>query len=639
MAEPYITIDLEKIEQNARAITALCARHDIEVTGVSKVTCGMPPVAKAMLRGGVTTIGESRLDNIRRLKANGVHAPIMLLRIPPLSAVETIVTTVDISLNSEFSVIEELANAARNKGLTHEIMLMVDLGDLREGIWPNDLLPIAREVAALPNIRIVGLGTNLSCYGGVVPTEENMARLAEYATQIEMECRLRLRYVSGGNSSSLPLIAAGKMPARVNHIRIGEGILLGRETVHRAAWPDTHQDAFLLHAEVIELKHKPSVPIGETGEDAFGHKPVFEDKGEMLRAILNIGREDIPPDGIAPRDERLSILGASSDHLLLDVTPAKDALRLGQELTFTMNYGALLMAMTSAYVEKRPVRGPNHQHRHHAVSILDLSASWAAALLPGFKKLGIACAHHTGAAWDTAQQAELLEQVGGFVEQALREDRIPLVFSASPIVSLGSYAGLARAEAPVGAIVFSAYGGFQVAPGAGEGRIENSALAAALGYGDPALAACGGITPKLEAETVALIGVRHVEPEEAALMRAARITALTMEDIDAFGMREVCYRALRIAGTGTGGVHVTLDLSVIDPSVMPAALNPVQGGLSYRETHLAMELIARSGLLSSLDVVGFSQPHAMRAATVNMVAEFIFSLFGKRILGADAPRP
>ncbi len=658
MAEPYITIHLEKIEHNARAITTLCAQYGIDVTGVTKVTCGMPQVAKAMLRGGVTTIGESRLENIRRLKANGVHAPFMLLRIPPLSAVETIVTTVDISLNSEISVIEELSNAAWKKGLVHDIILMVDLGDLREGIWPDDLLPLAREVVKLPNIRIVGLGTNLSCYGGVIPTEENMNRLVEYACRIEGACHLKLRYISGGNSSSLNLIASGKMPERVNHLRIGEAILLGRETVHRMAWPDTHQDAFLLHAEVIELKQKPSLPIGETSEDAFGRKPVFEDKGDMLRGILNIGREDMNADGIVPCDARLSILGASSDHLLLDVTAAREDIRLGQELEFTLNYGALLTAMTSAYVEKRPVNEGNITHTHTGVAMLELPASpdthglsraMGVELLAGFDKLGVSAIRHSGnSVWPVLKSKtdnsvpflercmhtnRIIEAVGDFVEQTLADETIPLVLSADPLMSLGSYLGLARTLSPFGLIVLSAYGGFRTFTAKAEDRIENSTLAAALGYGDPDLASCGGINPKLEAEKVVLIGVRQVEPEEAQVMRDSRIMVFTMEDIDAFGMQEVCYRALRTAGTGTGGVHVTLDLSVLDPGVAPEALNPVHGGISYRETHLAMELIARSGLLSSLDVVGFSPLSTKGASTAKVAAEFILSLFGKRILG------
>jgi predicted amino acid racemase len=353
VARPYVTIDLDKIERNARSIVELGRRHGIEVTGVTKCTCGHPEVARAMLRGGVAAIGESRMENIHRLKAAGVHASYWLLRIPPLSEVDEVIASVDVSLNSELPVLERLSAAALARGRVHDVVLMVDLGDLREGIWPDDLVAFAREAVKLAGVRIVGLGTNLTCFGGVVPSEDNMRRLVAHARDIEAIAGARLRWLSGANSSGLELIASGRMPAEINHARIGEAILLGRETLHRRPWPGTHQDAFLLHAEVLELKEKPSAPVGERAEDAFGHLPAFEDHGAVDRAILNVGREDVDVEGVAPVDARLKILGASSDYLIVDVTGAAGAIRVGDEVTLSLNYGALLAAMTSQYVEKR----------------------------------------------------------------------------------------------------------------------------------------------------------------------------------------------------------------------------------------------------------------------------------------------
>jgi predicted amino acid racemase len=184
-----------------------------------------------------------------------------------------------------------------------------------------------------------------------------MNQLVLYAREIERTCGLTLRWISGANSSGLELIAAGRMPKQINHARIGEAILLGRETIHRRPWPGTYQDAFLLHAEVLELKEKPSVPVGERSEDAFGEHPAFANRGEIDRAILNVGREDVDVEGIAPLDCRLKILGASSDYLIVDVTEAAGHIHVGDEITFSLNYSALLAAMTSQYVEKRSLRG------------------------------------------------------------------------------------------------------------------------------------------------------------------------------------------------------------------------------------------------------------------------------------------
>jgi predicted amino acid racemase/arginase family enzyme len=611
---PYITIDLDKIEHNARTIAALCGKFGIEVCGVTKVTCGMPQVAKAMLRGGVAGIGESRMKNIHRLKANGVASDFTLLRIPPLSAAEDIVTSVDMSLNSELSVIQALSEAASRRGLVHHIMIMVDLGDLREGVWPDDLLPMVREVVELPGIRIAGLGTNLSCYGGVVPSENNMNQLVEYARRIEDAFGIKLRYISGGNSSSLNLIASGKMPRAVNHIRVGEGILLGRETVTRSAWPGTFQDAFLLQAEIIELKEKPSVPIGETGEDAFGGKPEFLDKGERDRAILNVGREDVVVEGLKPVAAEISILGASSDHLIADVTEAGQV-RLGDELAFSMNYGALLAAMTSEYVEKRPLRGRELVSEHRHIVLTEVSSREAAdadrilnveALIEGLGQLGLSIARR-------GRIREERRVVAGSVSDIINEDMVPVVYANDPKTCPGIYHGLALSLPFFGAIIFSAHG--------------SSITAFSELPAGP-----GGEAPRLESERVVFIGLREVSPEESRLIRRSRITAYTLEEIDALGMREVIYRALRTAGMGTDGIHVTLDMDALDTTVAPGVHRPVRGGLSYREGHLAMEMVAKSGLLRSLAVVDYVPEKDPNRSTAGAATEYVLSLFGKKIL-------
>jgi len=234
---------------------------------------------------------------------------------------------------------------------------MVDLGDLREGVWPDQLVPLVAWAQRLPGIRIAGVGANLACFGGVVPTEAIMQRLADLADEIEHRFGIRLKWVSGINSIGLELIASGRMPGRVNHARIGEAILLGRETIHRRPWPGTCQDAFTLYAEVLELKRKPWLPVGKRSEDAFGQQPIFEEHGEIMRALLNIGREDVDVDGIKPIDPGLLMLGASSGYLALDVTAAEGVIRVGDELAFSMNYSALLASMTSDYVKKRPLYG------------------------------------------------------------------------------------------------------------------------------------------------------------------------------------------------------------------------------------------------------------------------------------------
>lgn len=350
---PYVTIDLAKIEHNAGVIVDLCKRHGIAVTGVTKGVCGHPDVARAMLRGGVISIAESRIDNVKRLRDAGIETSIMLLRLPALSKVTQVVAGVDISLNSELSVLEALGAACANHGKCHDVIVMVDLGDLREGLWPDELVAFVGKVIELDGIRIVGLGTNLACFTGLAPTKENMNQLVQLASKLESRYGLSLRWVSGINSGSLELIASGGMPARVNHARMGEAILLGRETLRRKPWPGLFQDAFVLYAEVLELKEKPSSFAGERGEDAFGRHPEFEDLGRLQRALVNIGREDVLVEGLTPLTPQIRILGGSSGYLVVDVTAAPKHVQVGDELAFDLSYGALLAAMTSKYVEKR----------------------------------------------------------------------------------------------------------------------------------------------------------------------------------------------------------------------------------------------------------------------------------------------
>ena len=357
MTTPYLVIDLDKIEHNTRTIVEMCHKHDIKVTGVTKVTCGHPQIASAMLRGGVTTLADSRLENIQRLIKAGVDTQFMLLRLPSLSSVDEVVKSVAVSLNSELAVLEALSIAAQQYDRKHDVILMVDLGDLREGIMPDELIKIVNETNKLSGIHIKGIGTNLACFGGVIPDEYNMNRLVDLATEVERSCNIQLEWISGINSSGLNLIATGGMPQRVNHARIGEAILLGRETTHRNPWPNTYQDAFMLHAEVLELKKKPSVPLGIRSEDAFGAYPDFEEHGEMLRALLNVGREDIDVKGIASQDPGVRILGASSGYLVVDATQATDNIQVGNTLSFSLNYAALLTAMTSEYVKKHAYQG------------------------------------------------------------------------------------------------------------------------------------------------------------------------------------------------------------------------------------------------------------------------------------------
>lgn len=350
LANATVTVDLAKIEANTRIVVE--AMRGVEVVGVVKATAGSPEVGAAMLAGGAVALGESRLDNMKRLRDGGVTAPIWLLRAPVPALADEAVRYTDISLQSELQIVQELEKAAARQRRRHSIVAMVDLGDLREGMMPAELPGFVDEVEHLAHVELAGIGVNLTCYGEIIPDERNLGQLAALAAQTERQIGRPLRYVSGGNSSSIAMVVAGRMPPAINTLRVGETILLGVETIHRQPLSGLHLDAITVSAPVIECKRKPSLPVGTQGQDAFGNRSVFEDRGERRRAICAIGRQDVSPEGLRPVDPRIEVLGGSSDHLILDVEELPICLRLGDTLTFIPNYAATLQLFTSSYVDK-----------------------------------------------------------------------------------------------------------------------------------------------------------------------------------------------------------------------------------------------------------------------------------------------
>ncbi len=347
-----IEVDCERIRRNTEALVRWCAPRGIEIVGITKACCGHPEVARAMLAGGVRMLGESRLVNVARLRQAGIDADIMLLRLPALSEVEQVVALTQVSLNSQIETVRALSEAAVARGVVHQVILMVETGDRREGVMPEDAVQVARQMHELPGVDLAGIGTNVLCIGGVLPTRENTRLLVDIAEAIERDLGIELRVISGGHTSNLMLIATEELPARINQLRIGHGILLGCDDPPLYPLPCPYQDAFTVYAEVIEVLSKPSLPEGPVMVDAFGRKPHWEDLGVRRRAILAIGEQDLRTEALRPLRPGVSIVSASSDHLVVDVTEADPPVRLGEELAFRPAYGAIATAMANADMPK-----------------------------------------------------------------------------------------------------------------------------------------------------------------------------------------------------------------------------------------------------------------------------------------------
>lgn len=351
MSYPRIEIDLTKIKNNTRIMVEACSERGIEVAGVTKVFCGHKKIAEAMIEGGVSILADSRIENLRRL--SGFSQPKMLIRIPMLSQVSRVVKYADISLVSDLEIIKGLSKQAIKQNKLHKIILMIDLGDLREGIfYEEDISAIVKEIVPLTGVQLYGVGTNLTCFGGVMPTSENLSRLVDIKNKLEAEFNLKLNVVSGGASGSTSLFDGNKLPRGINQLRLGSSLTLGIG-LNDEPIEGLHHDAVKLVAEIVEIKDKPSVPIGEIGLDAFGLKPVFLEKGIRKRAICALGKQDINPHHLIPYDSLIEILGASSDHLLLDITDTEEQYSIGDKIKFHLAYGGCLSAMTSSYIYKK----------------------------------------------------------------------------------------------------------------------------------------------------------------------------------------------------------------------------------------------------------------------------------------------
>ncbi len=350
MNYPALIIDLKKIEQNTRAVIEQCKKFSISVTAVSKCYCGITEIAIAQIKGGATMIADSRVKNLKKLADIPVKK--MLIRIPMISQADDVVKYADYSMNSELKTVKALSGAAIKQGKNHKIIFMIDVGDLREGCMPNDAISAISDIIKLDGVTLDGIAANFGCFGGVMPEYDNLIILAETAKKVRENFGISVSILSGGNSFTYTTMIQNECPREINHFRLGDILLTGYDSRLSQMVPGAADDAITMMCEVVELKEKPSKPFGKIEKDAFGNVPHFEDRGIRKRAIFAVGRQDIRVDEIFPAEEGMEILGASSDHMIVDVTDYKKKLDVGSIAPFKMTYGSLLSAFTSEYVEK-----------------------------------------------------------------------------------------------------------------------------------------------------------------------------------------------------------------------------------------------------------------------------------------------
>lgn len=351
-----MTLDSKKLKSNYDYLNRLFRKNGIQWTVVTKMLCGNKLYLTEVLNLGVTQVSDSRVSNLKAIKSIRPDIETIYIKPPAKRAIQSVVKYADISMNTEMETIRLLSEEARRQNKVHKIIIMIELGELREGILGEEFIDFYANVFKLDNIEVVGIGTNLTCLYGVLPNHDKLIQLSLYEQLIEAKFNKQIPYVSGGSSVTIPLIFQNLLPKAINHFRVGETLYLGTDVYNDTTLKNMHSDVFRLYAEIIELGEKPVVPIGELGTNVEGEEFNFDEKdiGQTThRAIIDLGLLDVDEKHIQPVDSSLSFVGASSDMLVIDLGENKKNYKVGDLLEFKMNYMGTLRIINSRYIEKR----------------------------------------------------------------------------------------------------------------------------------------------------------------------------------------------------------------------------------------------------------------------------------------------
>lgn len=324
---------------------------------VSKLLCGHRTFLQEVLDLGVEEIHDSRVSNLKMVKKLAPQVQTVYIKPPAKRSIKSIVTYADVSMNTEYYTMKLLSEEAMRQDKMHKVIIMIETGDLREGVMGEDLVDFYAQVFELPNLEIVGLGTNLNCLYGVMPSQDKLIQLSLYKQIIELKFDRKIPWVSGGTSVTIPLLMNQQIPKGVNHFRIGETLYFGANLFDNSTLPGMHNDVFRLYTEIIEITEKPLVPMGEMGTNPSGETQEIDpdDYGKTsFRAILDIGLLELDPKFLILEDHmKFDIAGASSDMIVLDLGENPNEYKVGDMIPFRLEYMGVLGLMNSNYIEKR----------------------------------------------------------------------------------------------------------------------------------------------------------------------------------------------------------------------------------------------------------------------------------------------
>jgi predicted amino acid racemase len=354
----YLELNRTKLANNYQFIDRQMKRYQKDWAIVTKLLCGNEIFLKEVLDLEPFEVCDSRIANLETIKKIAPDMQTVYIKPPAQGTIERIVKYADVSFNSESKTIRMLSEEAQRQGKVHRIVIMIELGDLREGIMGDHLIHFYEKIFELPNIQVVAIGANLNCLNGVMPSQDKFIQLSLYKQLIETKFNQQIPWVSGGTSVVLPLLDIQQVPTAVNHFRIGETLFFGADLFNDTVVEGMHDDVLKLYTEIIEITKKPKVPIGALASNPSGE--VFEideaDYGkEAYRAILDIGLLDIDPSYLVPDDPNVTVVSASSDMLIVELNQSAASYQIGDQLSFKLKYMGALSLLNSDYVDKRVV--------------------------------------------------------------------------------------------------------------------------------------------------------------------------------------------------------------------------------------------------------------------------------------------
>lgn len=353
-----ITLNTKNLKHNYQFLHKLFKKHDIEWGIVTKLLCGNRTYLKEVLQLEVAEIHDSRLSNLKTIKELRPDVQTVYIKPPPLGIAEKIVRYADVSFNTELSTMKRLSEEAVKQGKQHKVIIMIEMGDLREGVMGEDLVDFYDKVFQLDNIEVIGLGTNLNCLHGVMPSTDKLIQLSLYRQLIEAKFNRKIEWISGGSSVTIPLLMKHQLPKGINHLRIGEALFFGLDLFTNETIAGMVDDIFTLEAEIIELNEKPLIPVGEMGLNPQGEQYQVDQSlvGRTThRAILDVGVLDINPQYLIPVEEGIEILGASSDMIVVDLGENERSCKVGDQVKFKLRYMGALSLLSSRYIDKKVV--------------------------------------------------------------------------------------------------------------------------------------------------------------------------------------------------------------------------------------------------------------------------------------------